>query len=44
MRIWLPRVIALPWLLPALEAAILAVLVFGNPADFGQASTLATPN
>lgn len=35
MRIWLPRepLIAVPWLLPALEAAVLGVLVFGNPAD-----------
>jgi hypothetical protein len=38
MRIWLPRepVIAVPWLLPALEAAVLAVLVFGNPADLAR--------
>ena len=38
MRVWLPRepVIALPWLLPALEAAILGVLVFGNPADLAR--------
>jgi uncharacterized membrane protein len=38
MRIWLPRepVIAVPWLLPALEAAVLGVLVFGNPADLAK--------
>jgi uncharacterized membrane protein len=38
VRIWLPRdqVFALPWLLPALEAAILGVLVFGNPADLAR--------
>ena len=37
-RIWLPRepVFAFPWLLPALEAAILGVLVFGNPADLAR--------
>src|SRR4029453_10240303 len=36
--IWVPRgpVIAVPWLLPALEAAVLAVLVFGNPADLAR--------
>ena len=45
MRIWLPRepVIAVPWLLPALEAAVLGVLVFGNPADLARAPTLAAP-
>jgi hypothetical protein len=38
MRIWLPResVIAVPWLLPALEAAMLGVLVFGRPADLAR--------
>ena len=38
MRIWLPqeRVIAVPWLLPAFEAAILVVLVFGHPADLAR--------
>ncbi len=37
-RIWLPQepVIAVPWLLPALEAAVLGVLVFGNPADLAK--------
>jgi hypothetical protein len=35
MRIWLPEesLIAVPWLLPALEATMLGVLVFGRPAD-----------
>jgi hypothetical protein len=38
MRIWLPGepVIAVPWLLPALEAAMLGVLVFGNPANLAR--------
>jgi hypothetical protein len=38
IRIWLPGepVIAVPWLLPALEAAVLGVLVFGNPADLAR--------
>ena len=38
MRIWLPReqVIDVPWLLPALEAAILGVLVFGHPANLAR--------
>jgi len=38
MRIWLPKepVIGVPWLLPALEAAVLGVLVFGNPADLAR--------
>ena len=38
MRIWLPResVVAVPWLLPALEAAMLGVLVFGYPADLAR--------
>ena len=38
MRIWLPRepVIAVPWLLPALEAVVIGVLVFGNPADLAR--------
>src|SRR4029453_10299855 len=38
IRIWLPRepVIAMPWLLPALEATVLGVLVFGNPADLAR--------
>jgi len=38
MRIWLPResVLAVPWLLPALEAALLGVLVFGHPADLAR--------
>ncbi len=38
MRIWLPRepVLAVPWLLPALEAVLLGVLVFGRPADLAR--------
>jgi hypothetical protein len=38
VRIWLPRaqVIDVPWLLPALEAAMLGVLVFGHPADLAR--------
>src|SRR4029453_19650011 len=38
VRIWLPRepVIAVPWLLPVLEAAVLGVLLFGNPADLAR--------
>lgn len=38
MRIWLPRetLIAVPWLLPALEAVLLGVLVFGDPAGFAR--------
>ena len=35
VRIWLPQepAIGVPWLLPTLEAAIVVVLVFGQPAD-----------
>ena len=38
MRIWLPRepIIAAPWLLPALEASLLGVLVFGDPAALAR--------
>lgn len=38
MRIWLPResIIAAPWLLPALEASFLGVLVFGDPAALAR--------
>ena len=45
MRIWLPResVIAVPWLLPALEAAVLGVLVFGNPPTWPGTDAGCTP-
>ena len=45
MRIWLPqeRVIALPWLLPALEAAMLGVLVFGRPPTWRGTDAGCTP-
>ena len=45
MRIWLPRepLIAVPWLLPALEAVVLGVLVFGDPADVPGTDAGCTP-
>jgi hypothetical protein len=45
MRIWLPQepVIGVPWLLPALEAAILGVLVLGHPADLARHRAGCTP-
>ena len=38
MRIWLPRepFVAVPWLLPTLEAVLLGVLVFGRPAGLAS--------
>ena len=36
--------IAVRWLLPALEAAGLGVLVFGRPGRLGRAPTLAAPH
>jgi hypothetical protein len=37
-RVWLPAASAVrvPWLVPSVEAALLALLVFGNPARGGQ--------
>jgi uncharacterized membrane protein len=37
-RVWLPgaSAVRVPWLLPSLEAALLALLVFGHPARLGE--------
>jgi hypothetical protein len=37
-RIWLPgdSGVRVPWLIPAVEAALLALLVFGNPGRLGE--------
>jgi hypothetical protein len=37
-RLWLPgaSAVRVPWLLPSLEAALLALLVFGHPARLGK--------
>jgi hypothetical protein len=37
-RVWLPgsAIVDLPWLLPVAELTIIAVLVFGNPADLAR--------
>jgi hypothetical protein len=37
-RIWLPgdSAVRVPWLVPAVEAALLALLVFGNPGRLGE--------
>jgi hypothetical protein len=44
-RLWLPGASALrvPWLIPSLEAALLALLVFGNPARLGKRRRLVRP-
>ncbi len=37
-RVWLPgdSAVRVPWLIPAVEAALLALLVFGDPARLGK--------
>jgi hypothetical protein len=37
-RVWLPgtRLAGIPWLLPAIEALLLAVLIFGDPATLAR--------
>ena len=37
-RLWLPgaSAVRVPWLLPSLETALLAVLIFGDPARLGE--------
>ncbi len=37
-RLWLPgaSAVRVPWLIPLVEAALLALLVFGNPARLGE--------
>jgi hypothetical protein len=38
LRVWLPTAspVRVPWLVPAIEAALLALLVFGDPARLGK--------
>lgn len=37
-RIWLPgaSAVRVPWLIPSVEAALLALLIFGDPGRLGE--------